>query len=450
MLVEKLPNASRRLHVSTPGLWPTVPGSGPCLLGLILVLLSACSSKPPKAPSIGEAYVGPAELKLRKDIPLESGVAAIVHAGDRLQIIQQRRGIFLRVRAPNGAEGWTEARQLLSSSDMSGLRELGERAAKLAPQGLAMTYADLGVHTQPSASSPAFLVIKANGKFEVRGHVMAPRVSGPRPPLIPPPPKKQKPAAKPKGANAKLPPLPMPKPPAPPPNWLDLSRSASETDAPAPPPEPPPPPVVMDDWSLIKTAGGQFGWVLTRRLSMAIPDDVAQYAEGHRIVSYFSLGAIADGDQKKDQWLWTTIAGSGQPYDFDSFRVFVWSLRRHRYETAYIERNLKGYGPVEVRDVDVPTGARVQGQQVTETHPGFSLCVEKNDGRRYRRNFAFMGNVVRFAGEQACDAPQPLTVVDAAPAAKSQAVAPAPAPKPGFRDRIRNTWAALKKKWFGR
>ena len=50
----------------------------------------------------------------------------------------------------------------------------------------------------------------------------------------------------------------------------------------------------------------------------------------------------------KNNWLWTTITKGGQPYDFDSFRVFVWSLRHHRYETAYIERNVVGHYPVEV------------------------------------------------------------------------------------------------------
>ena len=74
--------------------------------------------------------------------------------------------------------------------------------------------------------------------------------------------------------------------------------------------------------------------MLTRLVSMAIPDEVAQYAEGKRIVSYFPLGIMEDGELKKHIWLWTTTTDSKQPWDFDSFRVFVWSLRRHRYETG--------------------------------------------------------------------------------------------------------------------
>ena len=70
-------------------------------------------------------------------------------------------------------------------------------------------------------------------------------------------------------------------------------------------------PVPTDYWSLVRTPTGQSGWVLTRLISMAIPDEVAQYAEGHRIVSYLPLGYVQDEDQKKPIWLWTTVARAG-------------------------------------------------------------------------------------------------------------------------------------------
>ena len=38
----------------------------------LALCLAGCGSGPPRAPAIGEAYVGPAVLKIRSDIPLQS------------------------------------------------------------------------------------------------------------------------------------------------------------------------------------------------------------------------------------------------------------------------------------------------------------------------------------------------------------------------------------------
>src|SRR5258707_5712235 len=97
---------------------------------VLFLLCAACKPGPPKAPVIGEAFVGPATLKIRSDFPLQSSVVATVQHGDRLEILQVRRR-FVRVRTRNGAEGWTEDRQLLAAADMQALRDLAARAAQM-------------------------------------------------------------------------------------------------------------------------------------------------------------------------------------------------------------------------------------------------------------------------------------------------------------------------------
>lgn len=345
---------------------------------------------------LGEAWAGAAELALRQDIPLKSPVTATVKHGERLEIVQRRRR-FIRVRTESGAEGWTEQNALLAKSEMDALRELAEYARKLRPHGAAVTFDLLNVHTLPSRPSPSFTQVNKGDKMEVLAHVVMPRAAAARPPLIPPPPKRPPAARKKKRAKeSRYPPPPLPAPPPPPANWLEMSRR----DLPLLPPEPPKP-VATDDWTLVRVPSGQAGWVLTRRLYMAIPDEVAQYAEGARITSYFSLGEVQAGEEKKHHWLWTTTGGGLQDSQFDSFRVFIWNVRRNRYETAYIERRLKGFFPVELHNVSL--GAGRGGESAT--FPGFSVCVEKADGQRYRRSFAFVVNVVRFAGEGPCAAP---------------------------------------------
>jgi hypothetical protein len=414
----------------------------------LALLLASCQTGPPRAPSIGEAYVGPAELKIRSDIPLESSIVAVVRHGERLEIIGHRRQIFIQVRTRSGAEGWTEARQLLGADEMSALKDLADRAAAMPVQGVATVYEDLRVHTSPSRVSPSFLTIKEKERVDVLTHVIAPRTTAVRKRLVPAAPKKKAAAKKPAKAP-KYPPPPMPKPPGPPPNWLEMSVSAPPTEAPEEAqPEEPAKPVPVDDWSLVRTRSGQAGWALTARLVMAIPDEVAQYAEGAHITSYFSLGDVQDGDQKRHNWLWTTMSSGLQPYDYDSFRVFIWSLRRHRYETAYIERNVKGYQPVLLKQMPY-AGAQWQGQGAPAQYPGFSLCLEKADGKRYQRDYVFLTNIVRFAGERPCEA---AAVVPAA-AANAPASAlrlPPPRTEEGFAAKFRNRVARLKQQIFGR
>ena len=426
-----------------------------------LLALAACDRGPERAPVIGEAYVGPSELRIRTDLPTQSPVAAIVKHGDRVEILQRRRR-FLRVRAANGAEGWTEERQLLAAPEMESLKALSERAAAMPAQGQATTYGDLNVHTQPARLSPSFLLVKEEEKVDVLAHVVSPRSEPPRKPLLPPPPpKKAKVAKKEQPKEPKEPKYPLPPPPKPPgapANWLELSKTddpdedaaaagdEEEEEAAAPPA---PATAPTDDWSLVRLPSGQAGWVLTRRLVMAIPDEVAQYAEGHRIVSYFPLGEVRDGEESKKHWLWTTIASGAAPYDFDGFRVFVWSLRRHRYETGYIERNLKGYAPVLLKSGTLTSGTGPQAKPGAATYPGFSVCIEKADGQRYRRDYLFLGAVVKFTGEAPCES-KPLLLQAQPSPAPSLAPTAAPQQQESLTQRLKQRFQTVTQGWFGR
>jgi SH3-like domain-containing protein len=418
-----------------------VPPGSPTKASIVAaaLLLAGCHSSPPRAPSKGEAYVGPATLNLRSDYGTQASTVAIVNHGDKLQILDQHR-LFMKVRAPNGAEGWIEQRQLLGSDDMAALKALAQRAAAMPSQGRATTDAELRVHIQPAAAAPSFLALKENDKVDVLTHIRRPRTDLPRKPLIVPPAKKAKATRKP-GKSAQIPPPPMPAPPAPPANWLELSKHEAAAEKPAEPPKSGPP-APTDAWSLVRTPDGQSGWVLTGRLRMAIPDEVAQYAEGHTIVSYFSLGTVLDGDRQKDTWLWTTVSDRARPYDFDSFRVFVWSTRRHRYETEYIERNVVGYSPVEIQPVHF-SGSKAKSEPAGDVYAGFSVCVEKKDGQRYRRQYAVMNTHVRLASEAPCVLPIPMDFANPG----NVPVAPAPAKtqpaQESFAQRVARHWKAL-------
>jgi len=196
--------------------------------------------------------------------------------------------------------------------------------------------------------------------------------------------------------------------------------------------------VPLDDWSLVRTSDGKVGWVLSRMLVMSIPDEVAQYSEGRRITAYFSLGTVQDEDKTRHHWVWTTLSDNLAPYDFDSFRVFVWSLRRHRYETAYIERNLKGYYPVEAVPVETQYNKKPIAAQ------GFAVITEGAGGVLYRRTFALIGNLIFPAGKTRYEPPAETGGIQPAVAASQQAAAP-PRPPSFYK------WAQqIVKGWMGK
>jgi len=103
----------------------------------------------------------------------------------------------------------------------------------------------------------------------------------------------------------------------------------------------------MEDWWLVRDSEGHVGWVLGRMIDLDVPLDVAQYAEGQRIVACLVLNEVVDVRQKGSPVL-TLLAEpkDGMPFDYNQARVFTWNVRRHRYETAYREHNLNGVLPV--------------------------------------------------------------------------------------------------------
>jgi hypothetical protein len=337
--------------------------------------LIGCSGAPDREPAIGEAFAGPSTLSLRKDIDVKSAVVGTAHHGDRLDIMARHRRWY-KVRTKKGVEGWTDDRELLDTGQMNRLKELAKETAGLPSQGVATTFDTLNLHTEPNRFSPSFLQVKEGEKFDVIAHRVLARAPLPKRELVAPKPKAER--VKKSGKSGVSPP-PGPVAPALPTDWVALSKERARA------PEDQLEETAKDDWTLIRLHDGQSGWVLTGRLYLAIPDEVAQYAEGHRITSYFSLGKIRDGDQKKDIWLWTTAVGLGEDHDFDGYRVFTWSLQHHRYETAFIQRRERGFFPVLAKEGN------------------FSVCLESDNGTsRIRKQFSMFGNAVRLTGTKPC------------------------------------------------
>lgn len=331
---------------------------------------------------IGEAFAGPNELPLRQDVSLRSPVITTVKHAEKLEILDRRRR-FLQVRTKSQVIGWVDIRLLISAKQMDQLEDLARKYKSAPSMGRATVFDTLNVHTDPNRYAPTFLQIQEKEHFDVIGHRVLVRAPYQGETIeiedLSPKPKTRKKRPKKEPAIPLPPPPPTPKVPE---NWLDLSRSAVETEGGKPAEAKP-----MDDLTLIRNKDGRVGWVVSSAIFLEVPDDVAQYAEGQRITSYFPMGEVTDGDTKHQHWLWTTQSKKYAPFEFDGLRVFTYNTRRHRYETAYRERNLRGYFPVAARA------------------PEFDVIVEDESGGLWLKSYAFDGVRVKLTGKKPYEAP---------------------------------------------
>ena len=407
---------------------------------LLLAAITGCNSQPGDV--LGYAFIAPGTLNLRSELSQKNATVAVLKHGERVQILEVRRR-FVRIRTAQKAEGWADSSQLLTPEQMAQIRRDAEHALTLPYEGSATVFEALNIHLEPSRLSPAFARISETASVEVLAHRIDPKATGPAPlPVF----KFDRPeSAAHRDRREKKAKLAFRLPAAPPPpkapdNWQELSRAkvnGAKTNPAAAPKqtakvqEAPKTKVVLEDWSLVRTKDKQCGWVLSRNLIMSIPDEVAQYAEGKRITSFFDLGPVTDEEKGvKHNWLWTTLSETAS-YDFNGWRVFLWNRKRHRYETSYRERDLEGYYPVHVDPVEE------EGTQART----FEIIVRGDDGKFWRSSYLFDGVRVHLSGREQY---QPGAAVAGSAAAGNEMHLKAP--QAGW---FRGHWQSLRKRLTG-
>lgn len=369
------------------------------LVSVASALLCSEGCRPSHSDSIGEAFVAPQTLTLRRELTSKTNSSVVLKHGDPVDITDIRRR-FVKIRNAAGQEGWVDATQLLSPDQMTKIRQDAEEARKLPSEGSASVYEALNVHIEPSRQSPAFAKIQEGQYVSVLAHRLSPKSApSPKPPNLireRPQPVSRRQRREKQSRNTKQP--PMPPAPKAPENWEELSaeriegtestadeKKRRQDEASAKKLEESKKPVVLEDWTLVRTKDQKIGWVLTRNLTMAIPDEVAQYAGGARITSYFDLGEVKDEEKGvKHNWLWTT-ASEQITYDYNAWRVFLWNRRRHRYETSYRQRDVEGYYPVTADPPDPNVFGRT-----------FHLITKDEDGKFRIRGYVFDGTRVHL------------------------------------------------------
>jgi SH3-like domain-containing protein len=307
----------------------------------LALALSIAGCKRNSAPK-EKVYVAAQQVTLRDRVADVYNKVGNVKNGDALEVLERSKNKrWLRVRNAAQEEGWIEQKYIVDDVVYRAVAKLAADNRKALVQGHAAADTDLRMRVEPQRDADFLYMLKEKDKVE-----LLKRASTEKPNKQPPP------AEQPKNAK---------------------------------PPEP-----VYEDWWLVRNAEGRVGWVVARNIDVEVPMEVAEYAEGRKIVAWFKLNEVHSTKEKDSKMVPQYLMAlsdpkGGLPYDFDQIRVFTWNQKRERYETAYRE-HLIGDLPIQVATQDFGKDGHL---------PVFTLRAREDDKSFQERKYSLNGVMVR-------------------------------------------------------
>ncbi len=320
--------------------------AAPVLLFLYAAIgLSGCSRLRPK-PEAQYVYVTAKQTYLRDRVAAVSNRTATVANGDKLQVLEHGRR-YTRVQTDKGEQGWIDDKAIATQEVFDQFDTLKQQHKSNPAIASGVVRDEVYLHVKPGRDTEKFYRLAEGEKL-----TLLERATLPKP--LPP------------GTK----PLTKPSAPA---NPGAKARPAA--------PEAPPPPA-MEDWWLVRDSKGDTGWLYSRMMDVDAPDAITRYAEGQRIVGAYVLTKVYDPEAEQEDKnipIYVTVMSAykaGLPYDFDQVRVFTWSVKKHRYETGFRDKNIEGYLPVTIKTEPDPYG---KSPAATTPAPTFSYRVLADD-----------------------------------------------------------------------
>jgi SH3-like domain-containing protein len=254
-----------------------------------------------------------------RDVYLRDRVAAVsnrtgeVKNGEAMEVVEHGKR-FLKVKTAKGQVGWLPERAVIDAKTYAEFEKLAEANKNdwVVAEGTLRN--EMYLHDKPGRDTDRLYLLPANSKVAMLKGASVPRYSAEEAKRI----EAMKPADE------------------------SLPGEAARPDQ------------VLEDWWLVRAKNGDTGWMLGSRVDADVPYTVGQYAEGQRIVGNYQIATVHDADapdgpaDEPEYVMALSQLKQGLPYDFDQIRVFTWSLRHHRYETAFRLRGIQGYFPINI------------------------------------------------------------------------------------------------------
>lgn len=287
---------------------------------LAAVLLSASSCAPEPEAVLDHATVVANHASVRQRNLSTSRTLETLDPGDRVEILE-RQDNWYRIRYEGRLVGWMEESTIVTNTTQNRIKEMVAQSQGLSPQNTGVLREDANFRIEPGRQTPVIRKLSAGTKVEILDRQSLPRPGSDR---------------------------------------------------------------FLDTWLKVRPSPVEIGWIIGSLLDFDVPADISQYTEGYVYTAVQKINQVQDPIAGPINWF---VVGERSPglsstLDFDGIRVFTWNMKRHRYETAFRTRDLRGVYPLEV------------GQD--GGNPTFRIFELGQDGdTKIPREFVMNGVVVR-------------------------------------------------------
>ncbi len=250
---------------------------------LALLLVTSCSPKP--EPILDQATVVAKNASLRQRSSSTSRTLRTLDPGDRVEVLE-RQNNWYRVRYGPDVQGWMEESTVVTNATRERIRTLVSASQDQLAQNTGVLREEANFRIEPGRTSSIIRRLDSGAKVEVLDRVTTPRPG---------------------------------------------SDSSS------------------DVWLKVRPSPKEVGWVIGNLVEFDIPADVAPYSESYTYSAVKTLNQVQDPLAGPVNWY---VVGERKPgldphLDFQGIRVFTWNQKKHRYETAFRLKGLRGIYPLE-------------------------------------------------------------------------------------------------------
>jgi SH3-like domain-containing protein len=258
----------------------------PMKLAIALLAFASITSCSPKPDlPMDQATVVARNASLRLKNSSTSRTLQVLDTGDKVEVLEHQDNWY-RVRYGPDVQGWMEESTVLTNETKNKIQKLVAASQNLASQNTAVLKQDANMRLEPGRSTAVIRKLESKTPVEVLD-----RVTKPRP-----------------GSDS------------------------------------------HDMWLRVRPTPTEVGWVLSTAVDFDIPTEIAPYSEEYVYAAVKSINQVQDPLAGTIKWY---VVGERKPsadpnIDFQGIRVFTWNMKKHRYETAFRIKGMRGVYPLEV------------------------------------------------------------------------------------------------------